>query len=312
MKNIKLVSQTLKNKRIGIALGSGSARGWSHIGVIRELVQLGIEPDIVCGTSVGAVIGAFYVCGHLDKLESWGRQLSRRKIVQFMDIRLISRGGFIEGEKLIKFFSRFMGDKSIEDCQKRFGAVATSLTTGQEIWFTKGSFLDAIRASISLPGFLTPVKYGDDWLVDGGLVNPVPVSLCRALGAQLVISVNLNGERIGRNFNRNISKTDHSKQISDEANLINKITSGLKERISYRKDAVSGNPGLFDVLASFIHIMQDRITRSRMAGDPPDIILAPRLNHLALLDFNRAAEAIEEGRACVRRAMPLFQDMVEV
>lgn len=176
--------------RIGLALGGGSARGWAHIGVIRALQDAGIEPDIVCGTSIGALVGAAYVGGELDPLEAWVRSLRLQTVVGFLDFSLT--GGLIKGEKLIGFFRNHFVDRDIRELARPFGAVATDLQRGREVWLREGPVTDAVRASIALPGLFTPVQLDGRWLVDGGLVNPVPVSLCRAMGADLVIAVDLN------------------------------------------------------------------------------------------------------------------------
>ena len=305
---------TRKKQQIGLALGSGSARGMSHIGIIRELIDLGIEPDIVCGTSIGAMVGAFYVCGKLDEFEDWVRGLSQWDVVQIMDISLIaSGGGFMEGEKLMKFFCQHLGDTLIEDLPKPFATVATNMETGQEVWFTEGPIVEAVRASIALPVLLTPIECHEQWMLDGGLVNPVPVSVCRALGATDVIAVNLNGELVGKHFKRREDTPEALVRPDAEANILNKWASELKEGmtslVSWLPDFTPDDkPGMFDVLATFINIMQDRITRSRMAGDPPDIMLVPRLKEVGLLDFDKAAESIEAGRTCVRHALPHLQD----
>jgi NTE family protein len=300
-------------RAIGLALGSGSARGWGHIGVLRALHEEGIEPDIVCGTSVGALVGAAYVSNQLDMLENWVRRLTMRDIVRYMDIKLVVGGGFVQGKRLMDFLSQHFKTELIEDLPKSFAAIATDLSTGREVWFQKGSLLNAIRASIALPGIFTPVKLGDTWLVDGGLVNPVPVSLCRAIGAQIVIAVNLNGDIVGRRFYNKSTKNTHKdkKEISTERKLLEKLSVSLKERASYLIPQSSGAPGLLDVLTSSINIMQDRITRSRMAGDPPNVMLTPRLGHIGFLEFDRAAEAINEGRACVKRMLPALRDALE-
>ncbi len=289
---------------IGLALGSGSARGWAHIGVLRELQKMGVQPDIVCGTSTGALVGAAFVLRRLDLLESWVRGMNTRNVVKYFDIRLVVGGGFVEGRWLMEFLRNRFGDVQIEDLPKPFGAVATDLKSGREVWIRSGSVWDAVRASIALPGFLTPVRVDDQWLVDGGLVNPVPVSLCRAMGAEKIIAVNLNGDIVGRHF------SDHQKgasgsRSSTEARLLNKLTIRLKERVK------TGTPGLFDVLAGAINIMQDRITVSRLADHPPDVMITPRLAHIGLLEFDRAAEAIEEGRRAVQRVAGELQTLGE-
>ena len=185
-----------RKPRLGIALGSGSARGWAHIGVLRGLEQAGIVPDVVSGASIGALVGAAYASNRLDRLEEWVAQIDWWEIIRYMDLRL----GGVEGERLMRAFRERVEDAPIETLPKPFGAVATDLQTGREVWFQEGSLLEAVRASIALPGLFSPVRHQDRWLVDGGLVDPLPVSLCRALGADRVVAVNLNGDIVGKHF----------------------------------------------------------------------------------------------------------------
>lgn len=302
--------------KIGLALGGGSARGWAHIGVINELEQIGIVPDIICGTSIGALVGGVYLAGQLDALSEWLLQLERKEIIKYLDIRLLRGGGFVEGSRLMDFFHQQMGDINIEDLPKPYTCVSTDLETGQEVWFQEGLLLDAIRASIAIPGIFTPVHLRNRWLVDGGLVNPVPVSVCRALGAELVIAVNLSQD----SFNRHTGQLTHVYQHADEngdsmeSSLLQKISGKLKHRadalVSQFFEPKIPTPGLFDVLSGSIGIMQDRLTRSRMAGDPPDIILNPRVAHIGLLEFDRAAEAIKAGKQCVTSMLPAINCIV--
>jgi len=306
------------NVKIGIALGSGSARGWAHIGVIRALSKIGIEPDIVAGSSIGAFVGAAYASNQLDRLEQWCRSLTWKEMLGYLDLSLLG-GGFVQGEKLFQFAREQLGDPSIESLPRQFGAVATELDTGREIWFRDGSLMDGVRASIGLPGVFTPVRLKGRWLVDGGLANPVPVSLCRAMGADIVIAVNLNGNIVGKHGHRRTGQAERL-GIEESANtkFLERITAQLKDSLYERKDILLSHlfgenhdtPGLFEVLASSINIMQDRITRSRMAGDPPEVVLSPRLSRLGLLEFDQAATAIEEGRACVKRMRPALEEVL--
>lgn len=308
---------TLHRPRIGLALGSGSARGWAHVGVIRGLAELGVEPDVVCGTSIGALVGGAYCAGHLDTLEEWIGRMDRREVLRYLDLNLLEGGGFIEGKRLVDFFRERFGDIDIDELDKSFAAVATDLSTGREIWLRQGSLLDAMRASFALPGLFTPARLEHRWVVDGGLVNPVPVSVCRALGAEVVFAVNLNADLMGRHMMRAGARA-HGRQEpggeeEEESGLFEKLSDEIKHRANSLLGA--GGPsetevGLFDVIAGSINIMQDRITRSRMGGDPPDVVLAPRLARIGLMEFHRAAEAIEEGRAAVRRALPGFHEFL--
>ena len=264
-----------KKTRIALVLGGGAARGWAHIGVIHELAELGIEPDLVVGTSVGSIVGGAYASGNLAQFEEWISGLGRVDIIRLLDAQMTG-GGFLQGNRLMAAIEKRIGDPKIEDLAIPFACVATELGTGREVWLREGSLLDACRASIALPGMFAPSRrMPDRLLLDGGLVNPVPVSLARAMGGDVVIAVNLNGDLIGRHF------------------FIRKVGEPASKE--------SAEPGLFDVIAGSIDIMQDRITRSRMAGEPPDIHIAPLLNHIGLMEFDRAPECIREGREATRR-----------
>jgi len=306
--------------KIGLALGSGSARGWSHIGVIRALAEQGIEPDIITGCSIGALVGAAYAKGELDKLEEWVRQLRWKEIVDLMDISYLG-GGFLKGDKLMEFLMKKTKDIDIEDMDIPFGAVTTALDSGREIWLQSGSLMDAVRASIALPGLFTPVEREGRWHVDGGLVNPVPVSLCRAMGAEIVIAVNLNGDVVGKHRRERDRNIEDSRKAESEAEiqLWDKFISQFRNSVQNKKEEWLNEllgpdkdmPGMFEVLAGSINIMQDRITRSRMAGDPAEVMLAPRLAHINMMEFDRADEIIEEGHASVKRMQTVLEDALQ-
>ncbi len=290
--------------RIGIALGSGSARGWAHIGVLQALAREGVRPDVVCGTSIGALVGAAYASDRLEALEEWVLGLDWWGVLGLMDMGI----GGVGGERLMRAFFERVPDVPIERLPRRYGAVATDLASGREVWFQDGPLQPAVRASLALPGLFAPARRDGRWLVDGGLVDPVPVSLCRALGAELVIAVNLNGDIVGRHLvRRRVSRVNAL--LDQMSSRLQQVLGGADEAPRQRRGEEDA-PGLFDVMASAMNIMQDRITRSRMAGDPPDIILAPRLAHLALMDFDHAAEAIEAGVECVERHLFLLRDIL--
>ena len=304
-----------RRPKIGLALGSGSARGWSHIGVIRALTEQGIKPDIITGCSIGALVGATYVKGELDKLEEWVRQLGWKEIVDLLDISFLG-GGFIKGENLMQFIESHTEDVNIEDLDIPYGAITTDLDTGREIWLQSGSLLDAVRASIALPGLFTPVEREGRWHVDGGLVNPVPVSLCRAMGAEVVIAVNLNGDVVGKHRRERDKEIEVARKNESEADveLWDRFISQFKNSVQSKKEewlkemfgSSKDMPGMFEVLAGSINIMQDRITRSRMAGDPADVMLSPRLAHIGMMEFDRADEVIDEGYASMQRMQPVL------
>lgn len=288
--------------KIGLALGSGASRGWSHIGVIKALMAEGIEPNIVCGTSIGALVGASYVSGQLNDLEKWTGSLSTFKMTKFLEINR-SLSGFVNTDRMHAFLSEFVApdEAVIETLDKQYASVATDLETGREIWLSEGPVLEAVWASISLPGLFPAIRHDNKWLVDGGLVNPVPVSVCRALGADVVIAVNLNGDIVGKHMKKKVEPPKASGKV------VTKLSSIMTE---YRDSFFSNDrreqqkPSLFEAIAGSVNITQDRITRSRMAGDPADIVLTPKLSHIGLLEFYRAAEAVSEGMNCVQRMLP--------
>ncbi|MGB5425191.1 MAG: patatin-like phospholipase family protein [Gammaproteobacteria bacterium] len=289
--------------RIGLALGSGSSRGWAHIGVIKALSELDIHPQVVCGCSIGSIVAAAYVSGNLDKLEQWVRSLTKVELARYIELNL-SLNGFVDTEKLHEFFLQCVcrEDESIEDITVKFASVATDLETGREVWFTSGPLIDAVWASISLPGLFPPLQHQGRWLVDGGLVNPVPVSVCHALGADIVISVNLNGGVVGKHF---VQKQDEPATNSNNVfDRLSRAVNKYSPDIFSNDEEKTSSPGLFEAIAGSINIAQDRITRSRLAGDPPDIMLSPKLSHIGLMEFYRAKEAIQEGEECVMRMMP--------
>ncbi len=297
--------------KIGLALGSGSARGWSHIGIIEALAEAGIEPDIVCGTSMGSFVGAAYASGQLTPLRVWAEAVSWREIVRLLDLRP-RRGGLIDGRQIMGFLRRLEMAGPIEGLAKPYAAVATDLMTGDEIWLTSGPIDDAVRASIALPGIFSPARLDGKWLVDGGLVNPVPVSVCRALGAEIVIAVNLNSDLIGRRVRsvflgrRSRPGTKVRKEFLErlQKQIPNAIRRSPAKAAPRLLDPDAASLGYFDVLANSIYIMQDQITQARLAAEKPEVVLSPVLRNIGLLDFNRAAEAIAEGRACVARCLP--------
>ncbi len=305
MKSLSPVKHS--SPRIGLALGSGSARGWSHIGVLRVLEGAGISPDIVCGTSIGALVGAAYAAGELDRLEAWVKSLTWQSVVGLLDLKL--GGGLISGAKLLDFFRSQFTDPGIARLPKTYAAVATELATGREIWLREGPVIDAVRASIALPGLFTPAQWDGRLLVDGALVNPVPVSLCRALGADIVIAVDLNWDLMGRQHRTAVESDAPSAETPGAlASIMAKLPLG---RGKNGKSTVE-LPSMLDVLTTSLNIMQVRITRSRLAGEPADVMIRPRLSDIASMDYHRAAVSITEGQRAAEQVLPEIEDLLEV
>ena len=307
--------------KIGLALGSGAARGWAHIGIIEALEELGIKISAISGCSIGSYVGASYCAGNLPELKSWVLGLNEWQVAKLMGIG-IHKGGLASGEKVFTKLKEEFVTENIEELPIPFSAVATDMRRGQEISFMQGSTVDAIRASCSIPGIFSPHRYQNRWLLDGAVVNPVPVSLCRQLGVDIVIAVNL-----GSDFNP--SETEkHNQQQKNNEDKFNKFMEQSMESFgqwwdskfpSDKKEAKASDskvsdiktngskanqptpPSIIGCMSNAIDIMQDRVTRSRLAGDPPDILLSPKLGHIGIMEFYRAEEAIEIGRACVNR-----------
>ncbi|AWU95109.1 patatin-like phospholipase family protein [Azospirillum ramasamyi] len=318
--------------KIGLALGSGAARGWAHIGVLRALKESGIEPDVICGTSIGAAVGAAYLTDQMDELQAWAQKMGWLGMLGIIDLTF-RRGGLVAAEKA---FGRFDNERSnilIETLRLPFATVATDLSTGREIWLRDGPLLSAVMASAAMPGLFPAVRRDHHLLVDGALVNPVPVSLCRALGADVVVAVNLNSELspLGRSNGRGNGKPAAKNPVPEAeavvaggdagsptlSHLTSQISTWLGRTPSRRTrfladqidDAQSPKPmpNALEVMAGSIDIMQDRITRSRLAGEPPDVLIAPRLAHIGILEFDRATEAVEIGYAAASMLRPSIE-----
>ena len=296
--------------RIGLALGSGAARGWAHIGAIRALTELGISPDVICGTSIGSLVGGFHLAGHLQALEDWARSLTKFRMFRYMDIRLTGNG-MISGNKLFAEMERRLTDTRFEDLPIPFATVATDLYSGHEIWLSEGSLAPAIRASFSLPGLFEPVHVNGRWVIDGALVNPVPVSVCHALGAQVIIAINLNVPQV---------RNEKTAESLDRGlvNMLPGFPAALRRNAkpgahrNRKDDGDPDTPSLIGVLASTMNLIQDRVTRGRLAADPPDVNIVPKLGNIGLLDFHGAAECIDAGANAVHLAAEDIRDALSL
>lgn len=290
--------------KIGLALGGGAARGWAHIGVLKALNAAGIKPDIIAGTSMGAVVGGCHAAGHLDSLEGFARELTPRRIFGYLDFNLAGNG-LIGGQRLCERLDKHLGDKRIEELETRFTAVATEIGTGHEHWLSSGKLVEAVRASYALPGIFKPVRINGRWMFDGALVNPIPVSVCRALGARYVIAVNLNFDILGRGTVLPSPDMHYGSDEQEDAAYETAVEpEGRGVRALLRRQLLGrgdGAPGISTVMMDAFNIVQDRIARSRLAGDPPDTMISPRLNDFGLFDFHRAEELIQRGEQAASR-----------
>jgi len=306
---------SIRRPVIGLALGGGAARGFAHIGVLRTLINHGIVPNVVVGTSIGAVVGGAYAAGHLDTLEEWARGLQPRSVLGYLDIRL-NGSGLIGGEKLATQLEAAIGPTLIEDLPLKFATVATEVRTGHEIWLTHGRMVEAMRASYALPGIFAPVLVGDRWLVDGALVNPVPVSAARALGAEIVIAANLSSDI----FTHSTTIYSHGASAVPQPIPVEPAPPrrGLGKFFSPERAVKreffggGGRPGISSVMVDAFNIMQDRITRARLAGDPPDLLISPRVGQIGWFDFHRADDLIAHGARAAERAIVSIQEAIHV
>ena len=285
------------HRGIALALGGGAARGWAHIGVLRALDEAGVPISMIAGTSIGALVGGCYLAGKLDELEEFARSITRTNVLRYMDFTF--RGsGLISGKKLAARMDSELGELSIEGLDRRFIAIATDIESGHEIWLEQGPLGKAIRASYALPGVFKPVVHHNRKMVDGALVNPVPVSACRAFDQRIVVAVNLSSETFGR------SSVVRSTSFADIRIPSQPIADGMDAGGSWLPFGFGSTAtpadtasrlGVTGVMIEAFNIIQDRITRSRLAGDPPDFTFRPKLPGIGLSDFHKADEAIEQG-----------------
>lgn len=289
---------------IGLALGSGGARGWCHIGVIRALQEMEVRPGVVAGCSMGALVGAAYAGGRLDALETWARGLTRSSFFRLLDVRLWG-GGLVGGGEILTVLEELGLPDRVEDLPVPFAAIATDMSTGEEVWLREGPLAEVVRASVALPGVISPYRHGDQWLLDGGLVNPVPVSAARALGAAKVIAVNPNARDHG-GFWSPEDDEDSSELAQRWAALMPKLPSGLRELLSKPE----ASPSYLDVVTNALNIMIDRLRRARLQDEPPDVMLDALLSDMLVLEFYRAAEAIDEGRRITRVKSDEIREMM--
>ncbi|MCD4707398.1 MAG: patatin-like phospholipase family protein [Candidatus Sabulitectum sp.] len=296
--------------RIGLALGSGSARGWAHIGVIRALEEAGINVDCIAGTSIGALVGAVYASGRFAELEKAVLQLERKQILLFSDI-ILPKSGLIDGRKISNLIQQHVLDTPIESLPLPLCIIATDLTTGREVVLKDGDISEAVRASVSIPGVFTPVRKEDRLLVDGGLVNPVPVSIAREMGADFVIAVDLScGVITGKKQDAFFPVDKDRKPETDNSTTIDRASALLNEKLRMldlsplryirQKREKDSLPGIIDVLMTSVKIMQSRITTVNFETDPPDVLIQPNLGHINFMGFYHAEEIIAEGYRAAR------------
>lgn len=298
----------MRKVKIGLALGAGAAKGWAHIGVINALRKLGIEAEIVAGCSVGALVGAAFASHRLPMMEHWVRSFSYWDVIKLMDLSW-QRGGLLRGERVFNAVGQLLKIDDFADCSLKFGAVTTNLSTGRELWMTKGDIHQAIRASCSMPGLLAPVWYEGYWLVDGALVNPVPISLTRAMGADIVIAVDLQHDAHLMQQDLFSVHSDHIEENNGEAGNWRERLRERINRMTLKK--TNFTPTAMEIMSTSIQMLENRVKRTRMASDPPDVLIQPYCPQISTLDFHRASEAIEAGRLAVEKQLDILAPLIK-
>ncbi|MEW9796930.1 patatin-like phospholipase RssA [Alteromonas sp. CYL-A6] len=285
--------------KIGLALGAGAARGWTHIGIIQALEKMGVQIDVVAGSSIGAYVGAAYASGKLDELRTWACSLTEWQVLSLMGVG-IRRGGIASGQKVFNKLANDLCAPTFEEMEKPFAVVATDLYSGREVIFNSGPVGDCIQASCAIPALFSPVANEDRWLVDGAVVNPVPVNLCRQLGADFVIAVNLNADFRPQRLEKLRMEHEEIQRKTDD--FFTKSQNVVRQWFSpdTKPNKVSP-PGILSVMSSSLEILQARVTRSRLAGDPPDVLIEPQLTDVGLMEFHRAEELCLKGEQTVER-----------
>jgi NTE family protein len=289
------------DKRVTLVLGSGTARGLAHIGVIRVLEEEGFEVSAITGTSMGALIGGIYAAGKLDKYIDWVGSLKKKDVLKYLDVSFLATSGILKGDLIIELLRDLVGDVLIENLPLPFLAVATDLTARKEVWLTKGNLFDAIRASIAIPGVFTPQQIAGRWLVDGGLLNPVPVTPASQILTGSIIAVDVGGPRSANPLGKNIVRS--SQQPPGFRKNIDEFLESMKNLLGPEITRRDDHPSLSEVLLNSFETMQETLSRYKLAANPPDLLISIPKNICAAHEFFRASEIIEAGAWWTRRAL---------
>lgn len=318
------------SRKLGLALGSGASRGLAHIGVVKALDEADIKVDYIAGSSIGALVGASYAAGTIEQFHAFLSTVDWKVITSYLDFNFPQKG-LIEGNRIINLIRELLPDADIADLDPPFCAIATNLASGEEVKLRSGNLVEAIRASISLPGIFNPFQIDDNYLVDGGLVNPLPTDVVRGMGADVVIAVDLNNDLIARNGRKKKLKARRRKKKKEKEKLLTRASnnnwfpSKLEEKyrilersvkqsvnrwLEDKEDEEDREPNIFDVIANSINIMEYQITRSKVLRDRPDILIQPELGHLNLFDYDDAEATIREGYEKTLRQLPTIREML--
>jgi len=281
------------NQTISLVLGSGGARGYAHIGVIEALLERGYEIRSISGSSMGALIGALYACGKLEVFKEWILALDLLDVAKLVDFSFTGTG-IIQGDKVFAVIEEMIGDVMIEDLPISFTAVATDLIKQKEVWIQKGRLIDAIRASIAIPTVFTPKKIGERYLIDGGVLNPLPIAPTVSDDTDSTIAVNLSA-KVTKDYKLHIPKREREKENGIQEIFFD-MAQKAEQLFSREKKSTYGEMGMFDIMGRTIDIMQNAVLDCKMAGYSPDIIIGIPNNACGFYEFNKAYEMIELGR----------------
>lgn len=294
--------------KLGLVLGSGAARGWAHIGVIEALEEGGIQPDLIAGTSIGSVVGGAYASGRMQSLKAAALSLDWKRMLYYVFGSGRLRSGLVDGERVRKFIGEHLNNVNIEDLPIPFRCVATDALSGDAVVFDQGDLLDAIRASLSIPGIFTPVYRDGCTLIDGGVVNPVPVDEARKMGADLVVAVDINHGRtvkatrsLPTNYLEKLKELSGKAAEKSELSFLDKLSEKIAdispEQLGHAKEWLSPDPtpNIFDIIGNSIRIMEARITESSFGVYAPDVLIRPDVGKMAVMEFHHAEEAIAAG-----------------
>ncbi len=308
-------------KTVGLALGIGSSRGWAHIGAIEALEEENIPIDYVAGSSVGSYVGALYASGSLKSLKEFVLSMDGKKVFSYFDV-VLPRSGILDGTKRLKELFSFHTDaEDFSELKIPVMMVATDLATGKKVVLKSGNIINALRATMSIPGLFAPVRIKDRWLVDGGLVDPVPVGVVRALEADIVVAVDLNSGVVSHKNPQRQAKPAAEKPLESPAynsELLKKMAvfyeqaeTSFTSKISELLHRESSTPDIIETVMTSINIMQERITRINLAVEPPDVLIQPRLGQLKMMDFDQVEQTIEEGYIGVKEKIADIKKLLE-
>ncbi len=299
--------------KLGLVLGSGASRGWAHIGVLEALEEQGLHIHMITGASAGSFIAASYAGGGLENIKRFALDMDWKRVLTYMDIAF-PRSGFIDGKKVADLIKLYTNVADFKDLHIPVQMVTTDMRSGEQVVLSEGSVTEALRASMAVPGLVTPVQIGGRWLVDGGVVNPLPIDVCRSMGADIVVAVDLNSERISRKAGETVTASQKHKAAAIEKKRLEVLKSWVArygaagKTVSAKIDQwfsrAEPSPHIFEILVSSLNIMQRKIEQMNIESHPPDVLIRPRLGDMKFFDYDQAENAIDEGYRRGKEAIP--------